>query len=296
MADPLPPLSAIRVFEAAARHLSFTRAAAELGMTQAAASYQVKVLEERVGTPLFLRLPRQVALTEAGQRLAPQASQAFDILREAFARFATSEQATLSINTLHTFASQWLAPRLGGFQLAHPEIAVRLETTSRVVDFSREEVDVVIRAGAGQWPGLVAKRLLDVRFTPMLSPALAATIGGVREPADILKLPFVDPKDPWWATWLTRNGLPLAILDQQSLPSLSMQVLDAEAAMAGLGVALLMPAYFRRELAEDRLIQPFEQVIDEGTGYWLAYPESRRNVQKIKLFRDWIVAEAAKDI
>jgi LysR family glycine cleavage system transcriptional activator len=293
MSNQLPSLAAIRVFEAAARHLSFTRAADELGMTQAAVSYQIKLLEERVGSPLFLRRPRAVELTAAGQRLAPEISRAFDILREAFVDLGRSEHGTLIVNTMHTFAAQWLAPRLGIFQLLHPEIAVRLETTERVVDFAREEVDVVVRAGRGQWPGLLTSKLIDVRFTPMLSPALAASIGGVSKPADLLKLPLLDPKDPWWVTWLTANDLPLDVLEHQTAPSLNMQALDAVAAAAGHGVALLTPAYFQRELAEGRLIQPFTQVIDQGFAYWLAYPEARRNVPKIKAFRDWIVAEAA---
>ena len=291
MSDHLPPLAAIRVFEAAARHLSFTRAASELGMTQAAVSYQIKVLEERIGSPLFLRRPREVVLTEAGQRLAPEVNRAFDILREAFAELGHREQGTLIINTMHTFASQWLAPRLGVFQMMHPEIAVRLETMQRLVEFGREEVDLVVRAGKGSWPGLVATKLLDVRFTPMLSPELAATIGGIREPADIIKLPLLDPKDPWWITWLTANGLPIDVLQGQGQLSLNMQSLIAAAAMAGHGVALLTPAYFQRELDDRRLVQPFEQVVDEGNSYWLAYPEARRNVPKIKAFRDWIVGE-----
>jgi LysR family transcriptional regulator, glycine cleavage system transcriptional activator len=193
---------------------------------------------------------------------------------------------------MHTFASQWLAPRLGRFQLLQPQVAVRLETTNRTVDFAREEVDVVVRAGKGVWPGLMAHRLLDVRFTPMLSPRLAASIGGVKEPADILKLPLIDSKDPWWITWLNAHDLPVSILAEQTAPSLSMQSLDAEAAMADMGVALLTPAYYRTEIATGQLIQPFERIIDEGSAYWLAYPESRRNVPKIKKFRDWIVAEA----
>jgi len=295
MSNNLPSLAAIRVFEAAARHLSFTRAAEELGMTQAAVSYQIKVLEARVGAPLFLRRPREVVLTEAGQRLAPDISRAFEILRDAFVEFGEREHGTLIVNTMHTFATQWLAPRLGVFQLQNPEIAVRLEVMQRLVDFGREEVDIVIRAGKGNWPGLTAIKLLDVRYTPMLSPKLAESIGGVHEPADILKLPLLDSKDPWWVTWLTANNLPLDVLDRQTLPSMNMQTLDAVAAIAGQGVTLLTPAYFRRELADGRLFQPFEQVIDEGTGYWLAFPESRRNVPKIKAFRDWIVAEAGKE-
>lgn len=290
--DYLPPLSAIRVFEAAARHLSFTRAAVELGMTQAAVSYQIKLLEERLGEPLFLRLPRRLELTEIGQRLAPEMTRSFDILRDAFADLARAE-STLIVNTMHTFAAQWLAPRLGRFQLLQPQVAVRLETTNRLVDFGRDEVDVVVRAGKGNWPGLVAHELLRVRYTPMLSPELAASIGGVREPADILKLPLLDPRDPWWVNWLSAHGLPLDILAGQTTPSLSMQALDAEAAMAGMGVALLTPAYYRNEIAAGRLIQPFERVLDEGTAYWLAYPEARRNVPKIRKFRDWLLSEAA---
>ncbi len=294
MSDHLPPLSAIRVFEAAARHLSFTRAADELGMTQAAVSYQIKLLEERLGGPLFLRRPREVALTEAGQQLAPRLREAFDMLREAFADLADQSEGTLTINTMHTFAANWLAPRLGSFNLAHPNIAVRLETTTRVVDFSREEVDVVVRSGKGVWPGLVATKLLDTRFTPMLSPELAASVGGIQRPADILKLPLIDHKDEWWIIWLKAHDLPLAALETQTSQSLNMQTLNGEEAMAGRGVALLMPEYFSRELDQGRLVMPFDRLIDEDTGYWLAYPEGRRNVPKIKFFRDWIVAEAAR--
>jgi len=294
MTDHLPPLAAIRVFEAAARHLSFTKAADELGMTQAAVSYQVKLLEERVGGPLFLRRPREVVLTEAGQQLAPRLRDAFDILRDAFADLADQSEGTLTINTMHTFAANWLAPRLGSFNLAHPNIAVRLETTTRVVDFAREEVDVVVRAGKGGWPGLVSTKLFDVHFTPMISPELAAKVGGINEPKDVLKVPLLDPRDEWWIIWFKAHDLPLEALETQTSPTFNMMTLDAEAAMAGMGITLLMPEYFQRELEQGRLIMPFERLIDQDSGYWLAYPESRRNVPKIRFFRDWIVAEAAR--
>ncbi|RVA21731.1 LysR family transcriptional regulator, partial [Mesorhizobium sp. M7A.F.Ca.CA.004.11.2.1] len=193
----LPPLQAIRVFEAVARHLSFTKAASELAMTQAAVSYQIKVLEERVGAPLFLRRPRQIALTEAGQRLAPAVSEAFAILGQAYAAARGGADGLLCVTTVLTFASNWLAHRLGSFQIAHPALAVRLETSSRLTDFAREDTDIAIRSGGGKWPGLEAHKLLDADFTPMLSPKLAATIGGVREPADLLRLPILDPGDIW---------------------------------------------------------------------------------------------------
>ena len=139
-------------------------------------------------------------------------------------------------------------------------MAVRLETTNRVVDFAREEVDVVVRAGQGKWPGLVAHKLLDVRFTPMLSPTLAATIGGIREPADILKLPLIDARTPGGSRGSRRTACRSTSSKSQIALSMSMQALDASAAMAGVGVALLTPAYYRQELADGRLIQPFDEV------------------------------------
>lgn len=289
--DPLPSLAAIRVFEAAARHLSFTRAAAELGMTQAAVSYQIKLLEERLGAPLFLRRPRALALTEAGQWLAPRTSEAFELLREAYSRFGERESATLIVNTMHTFAAQWLSPRLGKFQLLHPRIAVRMETTQRLVDFSREEVDVVVRSGKGKWEGLASLKLVDVRFTPMLSPELAKAVGGLKTPADLLKVPLLDPLDPWWERWFEIHQLPLSALNRENAPSILLQTITAGAAMAGAGAALLIPEFFELEMAAGRLIAPYETVSEDGNAYWLAYPESRRNVPKIKAFRDWIAGE-----
>ena len=152
----LPPLSAIRAFEAAARHGSFTKAAEELGMTQAAVSYQVKLLEDRVGTPLFLRQPRRVVLSEAGKRLAPAVADAFQRLNVAFANLRETDENVLSVTAVNTVCTNWLVPRLGRFQMAHPNIAVRLEVSHRVVDFAREDFDIGIRGGKGIWPGLKA--------------------------------------------------------------------------------------------------------------------------------------------
>ncbi|HVY51335.1 MAG TPA: LysR substrate-binding domain-containing protein [Devosia sp.] len=291
MTDPLPPLSAIRVFEAAARHLSFTKAAAELGLTQAAVSYQIKLLEERLGSPLFLRRPRALALSEAGQWLAPRTTEAFDLLREAYSRFVERESATLIVNTMHTFAAQWLSPRLGRFQLLHPRIAVRMETTQRLVDFSREEVDVVVRSGKGRWEGLASLKLIEVRFTPMVSPELAQRVGGLHTHADLLKVPLLDPMDPWWDLWFETHQLPASALNRENAPQISVQTITASAAMAGGGAALLIPEFFELEIAAGRLIAPYETISEDGNAYWLAYPEGRRNVPKIKAFRDWIAGE-----
>jgi LysR family glycine cleavage system transcriptional activator len=290
MTDSLPPLSAVRVFEAAARLSSFTKAAAELGMTQAAVSYQIKLLEERLGAPLFLRQPRALALTEAGLWLAPRTTEAFELLRDAYARFGEREQATLIVNTMHTFAAQWLAPRLGVYQLAHPKTAVQLETTQRVVDFSREEVDVVIRSGKGKWPGLLSYKLIDVRYTLMVSPALAEKVGGLNEPADMFKIDLLDPHDEWWIDWMKACGQPIGRLNMDLAP-IGLQTITASAAMAGRGGALLVKEFFEQEIKDGRLIQPFDIAVDTDSSYWLAFPEGRRNVPKIKAFRDWIVDE-----
>jgi LysR family glycine cleavage system transcriptional activator len=290
----LPPLAALRVFESAARHLSFTRAAAELGMTQAAVSYQIKLLEERIGMPLFLRRPRQVALTEAGRRLAPQVSEAFALISEAYASVRNVAEGTLVISTLQTFTSNWLARRLGSFQMKHPSLAVRLQTESHMVDFSREEVDIGIRSGSGNWPGLVRHLLLRAEFTPMLSPALAASVGGIKEPADLLRLPVLDPRDPWWEAWFAAAGVAETGLSQRPGTSMGSQASEANAAAAGQGVAILTPAFVAEELADGRLIQPFELLARDGNAYWLVYPESRRNVPKIRAFRDWLLAEVAR--
>ncbi|TIT29973.1 MAG: LysR family transcriptional regulator, partial [Mesorhizobium sp.] len=249
----LPPLAATRVFEAVARHLSFTKAAAELGMTQAAASYQIKLLEERVGSPLFLRKPKQIVLTEAGQRLAPAVSEAFALLSGAYAAARGGADGVLCVSTLLTFASNWLARHLGSFQVAHPSLAVRLDTSNRLVDFAREDIDIAIRSGGGTWPGVEVHRLFNADFTPVLSPELAASIGGVREPADLLRLPILDPGDIWWRDWFTAAGLPVEELARRPNTSMGAQAYEANAAIAGQGVAIVTRALFKAELADGRL-------------------------------------------
>lgn len=287
---PLPPLAAVRCFEAAARHESFTRAAAELGMTQAAMSYQIKLLEQRVG-PLFVRKARGVTLTEAGRRLAPAVKSAFAELRSAFEDLNQTSEGVLAITAVQTFASNWLVPRLGAFQAAHPGIAVRLDLSGRLVDFTREEFDIGIRHDrTGRWPGLAAHSLLALEFTPMLSPRLLEQHGPLRQPADLLKLPLLEPADDWWLTWFEAAGLPAPDLSGRPDLRLSTQHLVGSAALAGQGVAMLTPAFFRDDLASGRLLQPFPLVCREQGDYCLVYLETRRRSAKIRAFRDWILA------
>jgi LysR family transcriptional regulator, glycine cleavage system transcriptional activator len=235
MAPQLPPLTALRAFEAVARHLSFTKAAEEIGMTQAAVSYQIRMLEERFGSPLFLRLPRQVELTDAGRQLAPAVTEAFGLISEAYAAAKTGGQGTLTISASVTFATMWLARHIGDFQIAHPAIAVRMDASNRFVDFSREEADLGIRSGSGEWPGLRAHLLVRGDFSPMLSPKLAATTP-ISEPSDLLRLPILDADDPWWVSWFAAAGAlyPAPVRDRR----LGMQAFAASAALAGQGGAL----------------------------------------------------------
>jgi LysR family transcriptional regulator, glycine cleavage system transcriptional activator len=292
----LPPLPAIRVFEAAARHENFTAAAAELGMTQAAVSYQIRVLEERVGVPLFRREKKRVLLTEAGRRAAQQTSRAFDTLDAAFAALRTETEAMLTISASQTFANTWLAWRLGAFQMANPAMAVRVVATDTLADFVIDEVDVAVRVGLGPWPGLAADLLLQVDFTPMCSPDFLARHGGKLEPADLLKLPIISPHDAWWPWWLREAGVEVPE-NEPIRPGVRMdaQAHEGNAAMAGQGVAMLTPFFWRNDLAEGRLVRPFAQISSRGYCYWLVCPEHRRHVLKIQRFREWLLAEIAKD-
>ncbi len=295
MSTRLPPLSALRAFEAAARHLSFTRAAEELAMTQAAVSYQIKVLEERVGSALFVRKPRQVLLTDTGQALAVASTDAFRRIAEAYETARTGGQGTLSISTITTFAANWLALHLGAFQMDNPRVAVRIETSDLLVDLARDNIDVAIRSSSvGQWAGLDAHFLFQETFTPMLSPALAASIGGVREPADLLKLPIIDPGDPWWTTWFALAGVDAtSALTSRPRSQFGSQSYEGRAAVAGLGVGILTPAMFSQELAAGSLIQPFDILGRDERSYWLIHQSTRRNVPKIRAFREWLLAEFA---
>lgn len=291
----MPPLAAVRVFEAAARHENFTAAAAELGMTQAAVSYQVKLLEERIGVALFRREKRRAILSETGRRIAPQLTRAFDAIDSAFASVRAEDESLLTVSTSNTFANTWLAWRLGAFQLAHPDMAVRLLTSDMVVDFAAEDADCAIRSGMGDWEGLSSDLLLTIDFTPMCSPGFLARHGGRVAPADLLRLPLISPQDVWWAAWLREAGVTAPEGAIRPGVRMDSQAHEGNAAMAGQGVAMLTPFFWRNDLAEGRLVRLFDQVSTRGYGYWFVSPEHRRSVPKIKRFREWLLAEIAVD-
>ncbi|BDA85790.1 LysR family transcriptional regulator [Aureimonas sp. SA4125] len=293
MSRNLPPLAAVRVFEAAARHGNFTRAASELGMTQASVSYQIKILEERVGAPLFVRRPRDVVLTGAGHLLAQAAGEALDQLAAAFADAKGQTSGVLSLSVFQTFASAWLVERIGGFQVEHPGLAVRLDTSVAVVDLAREDVDIAVRAGKGDWPGLTCHLLVPGQFTPMMSPALAARLDRDAGPGDLLRLPLISPAYRWWDSWFAAAGVSRPHADSGIASDLGAQDLEARVALAGQGVAMLNPIFFAAELASGDLVQPFDLVCKDSHDYWLCYRTARRTVPKIQAFRNWILREIA---
>ena len=262
--------------------MSFTRAAAELGMTQAAVSYQIKLLEERIGASLFQRMTRKLALTEAGQHLAPVVTEVFARLKGAFSAITGKAGGILSITAVTTFTTNWLVPRIGKFQMAWPDIAVQLDTNPRLVDFEREEFDVGIRAGnvsRGHWPGLASHHLMTVDLAPFCAPRLLAEAGGVSSPADLLKLPLAGRVQspiglPYgieadWRSWFdvtpASNWLEMPAVRS----SFATQQMLAAAAMTGQGVALLTPAFFARELDSGLLIQLLPVKLCDVESYYL---------------------------
>ncbi len=288
MIRPYLPLNGLRAFEAAARHLSFTRAAIELCVTPAALGHQVKALEERLGVPLFRRLPRGLALTDEGQALLP-------VLREAFDRMAASldevrggsGSEVLSVGVVGTFALGWLLPRLARFEAEHPEVDLRLSTNNNRVDIAEEGLDFAIRYGDGAWHGTDAVLLFDAPLTPLCAPETAARL---REPADLAGEALLRSyRVGEWGAWFEAAGAPSVPLTG---PVFDSALLSVAAALDGHGVALAPACMFVRELREGRLVRPFATEISLGS-YWLTSLKSRKASAAMTAFADWIGAEAA---
>lgn len=293
MAERLPPLTAIRYFEAAARHLSFTKAAEELHVTHSAISHQIKALEEWLGLQLFRRMNRAIVLTEAGQAYMRPVKEAFERLGEASRILKAREQTgTLTVSTMPSFAAKWLVPRLGSFREQHPDIDVRIGASERLVDFNREDVDVAIRFGNGTWPGLHSSLLLKENLFPVCSPKLLKGPIPLREPADLIHhnlLYDYDWRENVWLRWLTDAGVKVQSL-RHSL-SFNHSNLMLQAAADGLGVALTGGPLAGDDLAAGKLVRPFETVLRRETGFFLVAPEATVDRPKVKAFRDWILAE-----
>lgn len=290
----LPPLAAIRTFEAAGRLQNFSRAAEELGLTQAAVSYQVRQLEDRLGRALFVREKGRVRLSETGQRLLPAISGAFASMGDAFAALGSDEADVLTISTMTTFGGTWLSARIGGFQLAFPDLAVRMLLNNDLVDFDATNVDVAIRVGRGYWPGLRADFLYRSHVTPICAPSFLE-VNRIDTPADLLGVDRLAPNDPWWAGWFAAAGVDSVPLPQRRGIELDSQLQEASAVQGGYGIAMMTPLLWRAELDAGRLVQPFDTLFQPGTAHYLVNRENRVGVRKIERFREWLNAEMEKD-
>ena len=294
MPNRLPALSALRTFEAAARHLSFTRAADELHVTQAAVSHQIKALEADLGVCLFRRLNRRLLLTDEGQLLMPSVRRAFDELTAGVERVRQRcLGGTLTISTTPSIAANWLASRLGRFQALRPEFEIRLMATPRLIDFAREGVDCGIRYGFGDWPGLLAERLFNAALTVVCSPRLLEAPEPLKEPADLARHTLLHALDDMdnWRLWLRAAGVPG--IDPQRGPKFESMPLALQAAISGTGVAISRGPLADEALAAGRLVKPFDLELPSECAYYFVVPEPSADQPKIEAFRSWLLEEIA---
>ena len=282
------PLNALRAFEVSARHLSFTRAADELNVTQTAISQHVKNLEERMGVPLFRRLPRGLALTDEGLALLPVLAESFGRMGSVLEQFRDGQfREVLTVGAVGTFAVGWLIPRLRDFQQAHPFIDFRLFTNNNRVDLAGEGLDYAIRFGDGAWHGTEAEALMVSPLSAVCSPEIAQRL---RAPADLSKeLLLRSYRVDEWARWFDAAGVDCPLVRGVVFDS---SLTMAEAAAQGAGVALLPVSMFARELQGGRLVRPFAVEIETG-GYWLTRLKSRRATAGMRIFREWLLGAAA---
>ncbi len=291
MSRNLPPLNAIRAFEAAARHLSFTRAAKELNVTQAAVSHQIKGLEERLKIRLFRRAGRVLLLTDEGQKLFPDVRDALDILHVAFDGLRRLHaEGVLTVTTLPSFATRWLVPKLRRFRGFHPEIDIRLHTSTDIVDMRLEGIDVGVRHGLGQWPGLIATRLMEEDVFPVCSPTILEGKIPLDKPADLARHTLLQDAGMDWRIWLEAAGVDT--VDPERGPGFLDSSMALQAAIDGQGIMLGRSVLVADDLAAGRLIKPFDISFPNAYAYWVVCPKADVNRPKVRAFRSWLLDEA----
>jgi LysR family transcriptional regulator, glycine cleavage system transcriptional activator len=291
----LPSLNALRAFEAAARNESFTRAADELAVTQGAVSHQVKALEQELGLRLFTRQHQRLLITDAGRSY-------LEVVRDAFDRLAVGtnqllqQQTTgvLTVTASPNFAAKWLVHRLGRFAEVHPEIDLRLSASLQHVDFSREDIDLAVRHGDGEWPGLHVTRLVSEELFPVCAPALLRGRNALRVAADLRRQTLLHVNDRRdWGRWLDAAGT--KGIDPAHGPIFNQASMAIDAAMNGQGVALARTALAAWDLLAGRLVRPFAPGLKVNYAYWIVCPKATAKLPKIATFRAWLLAEAAED-
>lgn len=288
MDRPQLPLNALRAFEASARYLSFTQAAIDLCVTQAAVGHQVRALERRLGVVLFRRLPRGLAMTDEGLALLPILRDAFDRIGAALDQFEGGRhREPLAVGAVGTFAVGWLLERLAAFQIAHPFVDLRLSTNNNRVDLAAEGLDFAIRFGDGAWHGLEAERVLRAPLTPLCAPDLALRLAA---PEDLHRAVLLRSyRADEWPAWFAEAGVAAPAIRGPMFDSSHLMI---EAAERGFGVALASPLMFETYLATGRLVRPFATEIAVGS-YWLTWQKARQPSSAMTAFRAWLATAAA---
>lgn len=294
--DRLPPLNAIRAFEAAARHLSVTLAADELNVTPGAVSRQIKGLEESLGMPLLTRSHRQITLTRQGGDYYRAVSRALDALRDATRKLKRrGQRKQLKIRAYTTFAMRWLIPRLSSFQDAHPGIEVLLKASLDPVDFRKEDIDGAIRLGDGNWPGVNCYRLVSNILAPVASPELIKTGPKLKRPADLAHHTLLHSiaRIDDWQYWLEAAGVN-AQFDARAGMTYESSAMSYGAAIEGQGIAMAQLFLVEKDIREGRLVLPFKKTVDMGDyTYYLLTPKHKGETDSMKTFRLWILDQFA---
>jgi LysR family glycine cleavage system transcriptional activator len=290
----LPPLNALRAFEASARLGSMQRAAHELNVTPSAVSQQVQNLEQWVGFPLLERRARQMQATAEGRAYLTAISAAFDQIAGATDELSAGRvPRSICITCTPGFTVQWLVPRLQQFQDLHPEIDVRIDASTRLLDLKVEAVDLAVRHGNGRYPGLISEKLLDDDLIPVASPRLLVGKGRVRKPADLMqhRLLHIETRDDW-RLWFAAQGIEI---DWKRGPLLVDTAIGVQAAVAGKGVVLARRSLVGEELAGGRLVAPLPQGLSKGMAYYLVYLPENMAQPAVRAFRAWLLEAVGRD-
>ncbi|TWT12601.1 transcriptional regulator GcvA [Reyranella sp. CPCC 100927] len=292
----LPPLNALRAFEATARHLSVKNAAEELCVTPGAVSQMLKALELHLGIKLFQRVNRGIFLTDAGQGYLPPIRNAFRQISEASRRLAMSaDTGVLTVSVTPFFASAWLVPRLRSFQKVHPDIDLQVVSSNALVDFARDGVDVAVRHGLGRYPGLRSERVVAVEVVPVAAPDLIAQYGMPASPDDLTRWPHVhDAERKGWHLWFQAQGID--DIGAPRGPAFDDSSLLLQAVLTGQGAGLLPAAMVALDLADKRLVRLAKVTLLEAFAYYLVYPEASHEQAKVAAFRTWILDAAAGNV
>lgn len=290
MANPFPiPLNALRAIEIVARRGALAPAADELGVTPGAVSQHLRRAEERLGLELFERTPLGLRPTSALRQVLPQLTAGFNALADGLAGLSGSDEGVLTLTVGSVFASRWLIWRIAKFSRLHPEIEVRLVVTGTMIDLAHSDIDVGIRFGRGNWPGLRAELVGGSRYAPVAAPPLAAVL---KTPADLAQLPLIRDTASMlpWEPWFEAAGIaPLPLTG----PRYDDPTLAFDAAIAGQGVLMAVEMMAADAVSDGRLVRPFDIHVESDVGYWLIVAEGRRMPRKVQLFRDWLRAEVA---